>query len=93
MPQGCMGSSEIFQGHMNKIFYDFEDIIVYIDNIILLTKTTFEHNAQHLSTVLDLLQAHNLHVHIEEIRKLIILDTPSLPKASCLKTRKYWRLV
>jgi hypothetical protein len=51
---------------MTKIFYDFEDVFVYIDNIILFTKSTFEHHVQHLSTVLDCLQANNLHVHIEE---------------------------
>ena len=66
LPQGCMPSSDIFQGHMTKIFYDFEDIIVYIDNIILFTKSSFEHHVQRLSSVLQRLQEHNLHVHIEE---------------------------
>jgi RNase H-like domain found in reverse transcriptase len=61
-----MPSSDIFQGHMTKIFYDFEDFIVYIDNIILFTKSTFEHHVQRLSSALDLLQANNLHVLVEE---------------------------
>jgi len=30
LPQGCMPSSDIFQGHMAKIFYDFEDAIMYM---------------------------------------------------------------
>jgi Reverse transcriptase (RNA-dependent DNA polymerase) len=51
LPQGCMPSSDIFQGHMSKVFYDFEDVIVYIDNIILFTKSTFEHHLQLLSSV------------------------------------------
>jgi hypothetical protein len=41
LPKGCMPSSDIFQGHMTKTFYDFEDVIVYIDNIILFTKLSF----------------------------------------------------
>ena len=51
---------------MTKIFYDFEDIIVYIDNIILFAKSSFKHHVQRLSSVLQRLQEHNLHVHIEE---------------------------
>jgi hypothetical protein len=61
-----MPSSNIFQGHMTKIFYDFEDINVYIDNIILFTKSTFGHHVQCLSTVLDRLQANNHHVLVYE---------------------------
>jgi hypothetical protein len=49
--QGCMPSSDIFQGHMTKIFYDFKDVIVYIDNIILFTKTIFHHHLQRLALV------------------------------------------
>ena len=51
---------------MSKIFSDFDDIIVYIDNIILYTKSTFEHHVRRISAVLSQLQAHNLHVHVED---------------------------
>ena len=51
---------------MTKICYDFEDIIVYIDNIIHFTKSSFDHHLQRLYSVLQRLQEHNLHVHIEE---------------------------
>jgi len=66
LPQGCMPSSDIFQGHMTKIFYDFDDIIVYIDNIILFTKSTFQHHVSRLSSVLERIKSQNLHVHVEE---------------------------
>jgi hypothetical protein len=66
LPQGCMPSSDIFQCHMTKIFYDFEDIIVYIDNIILFTNTTFHHHLQRLALVHERIQSQNLHVHVEE---------------------------
>ena len=41
-------------------------IIVYIDNIILFTKETFDHHVDRLSKVLEVLQENNLHVHVEE---------------------------
>jgi hypothetical protein len=61
-----MPSSEILQGHMSRIFYDFEDVIVYINNIILFTKEYFDHHVQHLSQVMDRIQSQNLHIHVEE---------------------------
>jgi Reverse transcriptase (RNA-dependent DNA polymerase) len=66
LPQGCMPSSDIFQDHMTKTFYDFEVVIVYIDNIILFTKLSFHHHLQRLALVLERLQSQNLHVHIED---------------------------
>ena len=48
------------------IFSNFEDIIVYIDNILLYTKKTFKHHLQRLSLVLEKLKRNNLHVHVEE---------------------------
>jgi Reverse transcriptase (RNA-dependent DNA polymerase) len=66
LPQGCMPSSDIFQGHMTKVLYDFEDIIVYVDNIILFTKLCFEHHVRRLALFLDRIKTQNLHVHIEQ---------------------------
>jgi hypothetical protein len=64
--RGCMPSSDIFQGHMSKNVYDFEGIIVYIDNIILFTKHTFENHVKRLTQVLDRFHSQNLHIHGEE---------------------------
>ena len=55
LPQGLMPSSDIFQSKMMHIFGPFDDIIVYIDNIILFTKESFEHHVERLACVLDLL--------------------------------------
>jgi hypothetical protein len=46
---------------MTKTFYDFEDVIVYIDNIILFTKSSFDHHLQRLALVLNRIQAQNVH--------------------------------
>ena len=66
LPQGLMVSSDIFQRRMSHIFEDFDDVIVYIDNIILYTMSTFEHHAKRLSAVLEQLRINNLHVHVED---------------------------
>lgn len=66
LPQGLMPSSDIFQSYMMDIFGAFEDIIVYIDNIILFTKGTFDNHLLRLRAVLKQLHKHNLHVHVEE---------------------------
>jgi len=66
LPQGLMPSSDIFQSYMMSIFSEFEDIIVYIDNIILFTKRSFDHHVQRLDIVLNALKSNNLHVHVEE---------------------------
>jgi hypothetical protein len=51
---------------MTKTFYDFEDVIVYIDNITLFTKSSFDHHCERLALVINCIQTQNLHVHIEE---------------------------
>jgi hypothetical protein len=51
---------------MVKTFCDFEDVIVYIDNIILFTKSSFQHHLQRLALVLDRIKSQNLHIHVEE---------------------------
>ena len=66
LPQGLMISSDVFQEKMTRIFSDFDDIIVYVDNIILYTKSDFNDHVRRISAVLQQLQAHNLHVHIEK---------------------------
>ena len=66
LPQGCMLSSDVFQAHISKTFYDFNDVIVYIDNIILFTKQSFQHHVNRLSLVLERIRSQNWHVHIEE---------------------------
>ena len=66
LPQGLMPSSDIFQRRMMELFSAFSDVIVYIDNILLFTKGTFEHHLQRLEAVLEVLSKNNLHVHVEQ---------------------------
>ena len=67
MPMGLMVASDIFQQRMQSIFHPLLDsIIIYIDNILLFTKDSFEHHLRKLEQVFIILQANNLHVHIEQ---------------------------
>jgi Reverse transcriptase (RNA-dependent DNA polymerase) len=84
IPQRCMPSSEIFQGHMLRIFYNFEGVIVYTDNIILSTKESFDHHVQRLSQVMDRIQSQNLHLHAEEI----FLASPEVDYLGCTLSSK-----
>jgi hypothetical protein len=65
LPQGCKPSSDIFQCFMQIIFANFEDIISFIDNILLFTKLNFEHHANRLKSVLQVVNKNNLHIHIK----------------------------
>ena len=65
LPQGCKPSSDIFQRYMTIIFGEFDDVIVFIDNILLYTKLTFEHHINRLKAVLQVIQTNNMHIHIE----------------------------
>lgn len=44
LPQGCMPSSDIFQEFMTQVFEMEDDVLVFIDNIILFTKKDFNHH-------------------------------------------------
>jgi hypothetical protein len=51
---------------MTKTFYDFKHVIVYIDNINLFTKLSFQNHIQRLVLVLERIKNQNLHIHVEE---------------------------
>ena len=61
-----MPSSNIFQSKMSVLFIEFPDVIVYINNILLFTKGTFDFHLERLELVLGVLRHANLHVHVEE---------------------------
>jgi hypothetical protein len=87
-----MPSSDIFQGHMTRIFYDFEDIIVYIENIILFTKLSFQNHIQRLALILERIKSQNSYVHIEKTFKstnqVDYLDYTLSPKGIKPKNQK-----
>ncbi|GBG80667.1 hypothetical protein CBR_g31127 [Chara braunii] len=59
MPFGLCNAPGTLQHAMNKIFHDYLDkfIVVYLDDILIFSRTVEEH-AEHLKTVLGLLRQH-----------------------------------
>ena len=60
-----MISGDVFQEKMTTLFSDYNDVIAYIDNILLATKSSFNQHIQRLQQILIVLQKNNLHVHVE----------------------------
>ncbi|GBG89959.1 hypothetical protein CBR_g50049 [Chara braunii] len=67
MPFGLCNAPGTFQHAMNMIFHDYLDkfIVVYLDDILLFSRTVEEH-AEHLKTVLGLLRQHQYKVNLEK---------------------------
>ncbi|MGH7974553.1 MAG: hypothetical protein ACREBR_03420 [bacterium] len=65
LPLGFWSASDVFQFYMNLVFIKMRDDMIYFDNNILYTKSTFMHHVDRLAEVLRRLKAHNLHCHIE----------------------------
>ncbi|GBG81794.1 hypothetical protein CBR_g33974 [Chara braunii] len=67
MPFGLCNAPGTFQHTMNRIFDDYLDkfVVVYLDNILIFSKS-FEEHAQHVETVLSLLRQHKYKVNLEK---------------------------
>ncbi|GBG68621.1 hypothetical protein CBR_g3162 [Chara braunii] len=67
MPFGLCNACGTFQHAMNQIFHDYLDkfVIVYVDDIIIFSKTIEEHVA-HLDEVLSLLRQHKFKINGEK---------------------------
>ncbi|GBG86952.1 hypothetical protein CBR_g44405 [Chara braunii] len=67
MPFGLCNAPDTFQHAMNRIFHDYLDkfVIVYLDDILIFSKTVEEHVA-HLDEVLSLLRQHKFKINGEK---------------------------
>ncbi|GBG84145.1 hypothetical protein CBR_g38119 [Chara braunii] len=67
MPFGLCNAPSTFQHAMNRIFHDYLDkfVIVYLDDILIFSKT-FEEHVAHLDKVLSLLPQHKFKINGEK---------------------------
>ncbi|GBG72565.1 hypothetical protein CBR_g12135 [Chara braunii] len=67
MPFGLCNAPDTFQHAMNRIFHDYLDkfVIVYLDDILIFSRTVEEHVA-HLDKVLSLLRQHKFKINGEK---------------------------
>ncbi|EUC55739.1 Transposon Tf2-1 polyprotein, partial [Rhizoctonia solani AG-3 Rhs1AP] len=84
MPFGLTNAPAAFQHFMNDIFRDLldESVVVYLDDILIFSKTEEEHQA-HVTEVLKRLQENQLfckaskcHFHVTTVKFLGIIITP-----------------
>lgn len=66
LPQGCSVGPDIFQEKMSELFDGFEYVRAYIDDILVLTKGSFEDHMDKLSIVLQRLKDAGLKVNVKK---------------------------
>ena len=62
---GITNAPATFQAVMNKIFGHLDYVLVYLDDILVISKKPEEH-AEHLQTVLQLLRTNKLSVKLSK---------------------------
>ena len=63
LPMGLCNSPDIFQEKMGELMADLEFVRAYIDDLIILTKDTWENHLQQLKVVFTRLRDAGLKVH------------------------------
>ncbi len=66
LPQGLCNSPDIFQEKMGELFEGFDEVRAYIDDVLLVTKGTYEEHLEKLHLVLDRLRKVGLKVNVDK---------------------------
>jgi len=66
LPMGLCNSPDIFQEKMGELMADLEFVRAYTDDLIILTKDTWEHHLDQLKIVLQRLQNAGLKIHAKK---------------------------
>ena len=66
LPMGLSNSPDIFQEKMGTLFEDLQYVRVYIDDLLVLTKGTFDEHLDQLATVLERLRNAGLKVNAKK---------------------------
>ena len=64
LPQGLCNGPDVFQEKMMELFDGIEYVRAYIDDLLILTKATFEEHLEKLKVVLDRLREAGLKVNV-----------------------------
>ena len=70
LPMGIANSPDIFQSKINQLMEGLDYVQAYLDNILIVTKNTYDDHLNKLDTVLQRLHAANLKINIEKARLL-----------------------
>ncbi len=66
LPMGIMGVPDIFQEQTSNLFHGIEFVRAYLDDLLVITKGTFEEHLKRLETILQRLQEVGLKVNAEK---------------------------
>jgi Reverse transcriptase (RNA-dependent DNA polymerase) len=66
LPMGLLVSPDIYQEKMSNLFVDMPEVIVYIDDILIITKGSFQGHLKVLEEVIRRLARHRLKVHADK---------------------------
>ena len=66
LPMGIAGSPDIFQGRMSQLMMALEYVKAYIDDLLVITKSTFSDHLKKLRPVLIRLQEARLKVNVKK---------------------------
>ena len=67
LPMGLSNSPDVFQEKMGDLFSDLEHVRAYIDDLLLITKGSWEEHLTELDKVLTRLSKAGLKVNIKKI--------------------------
>ena len=63
---GITGSPDIFQENMSGLMGDLEFVRTYLDDLLILTKSSFDEHIQKLDKVLNRLKSAGLHINADK---------------------------
>ena len=66
LPMGIANSPDIFQSKINQLMDGLDYVRAYLDDILIVTKNTYDDHLNKLDTVLQRLHAANLKINIEK---------------------------
>ena len=70
LPMGIAGSPDIFQGRMSKLMIALEYVKAYIDDLLVITKSTFLDHLKKLRPVLIRLRVARLKVNAKSLNSV-----------------------
>ena len=63
VPMGLFNSLDIFQEKMNELFVGFDYVCAYINDLLIITKESFEENLKQLDKVLEKIETAGLKIN------------------------------
>ena len=67
LPMGTSNSPDIFQAKMNELMDDLEFVQAYLDDCLIISKSTFDDHLMDLEQVLERLKKANLRVNMKRV--------------------------